>query len=101
MSIPPSCAKLFEAIGVSDAIERAGFIRSTGNTVWWGERDARVEPFAEGASGWQVDVERLSEVMLGRAIAAGVHVERTTIAELDAVPVLRVISFSTAPAAPA
>ena len=83
VSIPPSCAKLFEAIGVSDAIDRAGFFRSTGNTVWWGGGDARVEPFAEGASGWQLDVERLSEVLLGCAIAAGVSVERTTITELD------------------
>ena len=38
VSLPPSCAKLFDAIGVSDAIDRAGFMRSTGNTVWWGER---------------------------------------------------------------
>jgi flavin-dependent dehydrogenase len=84
VSVPPSCAKLFDAIGVSDAIDGAGFLRSTGNTVWWGGGDARVEPFAEGARGWQLDVERLSEVMLGRAIASGVHVERTTITELDA-----------------
>ena len=83
VSIPPSCARLFETIGVSDAVDRAGFLRSTGNTVWWGGAAARVEPFAEGASGWQVDVEQLSEVMLGRAMATGVHIERTTIAELD------------------
>jgi flavin-dependent dehydrogenase len=86
VSIPPSCAKLFEAIGISDAIDRAGFFRSTGNTVWWGGGDARVEPFAEGASGWQLDVERLSEVLLGRALAAGVHVERTVLTELDRSP---------------
>ena len=86
VSIPPSCAKLFEAIGVSDAIDRAGFFRSTGNTVWWGGGDARVEPFAEGASGWQLDVERLSEVLLGRAVAAGAHVERTVLTELDRSP---------------
>lgn len=84
VSVPPSCAKLFEAIGIGEAIDRAGFLRSTGNTVWWGGGEARVEPFAEGVSGWQLDVERLSEVMLGCAIASGVHVERTTITERDA-----------------
>lgn len=76
VSLPPSCAKLFDAIGVRDAIDGAGFIRSTGNTVWWGSREARVEPFAAAARGWQVEVERLSAVLLDRAIATGVRVER-------------------------
>jgi flavin-dependent dehydrogenase len=66
---------LFDAIGVNEAIERAGFIRSTGNTVWWGGADARVEPFADGARGWQLEVERLSQVLLERAMANGVQVE--------------------------
>jgi len=76
VSLPPSCAKLFDAIGVSDAIERAGFIRSTGNTVWWGHEDARVEPFAEGARGWQVDLGPLESVLLEEASRAGVTIER-------------------------
>ena len=75
VSLPPSCAKLFDAIGVNEAIERAGFIRSTGNTVWWGGADARVEPFADGARGWQLEVERLSQVLLDRAMANGIQVE--------------------------
>lgn len=79
VSLPPSCAKLFDAIGVSDAIEHAGFLRSTGNTVWWGSDDARVESFASGARGWQLDTERLSEVLLDCAIAAGAQIERGSI----------------------
>ena len=75
VSLPPSCAKLFDAIGVSDWIERAGFMRSTGNTVWWGSEGARVETFAAGARGWQLEVGRLSEVLLDCAIRAGVRVE--------------------------
>lgn len=75
VSLPPSCAKLFDAIGVTGAIDRAGFIRSTGNTVWWGG-DARVEPFAEGARGWQVNLAVLETVLLGEAVSAGVTVER-------------------------
>jgi flavin-dependent dehydrogenase len=75
VSLPPSCAKLFDAIGVTGAIDRAGFIRSTGNTVWWGG-DARVEPFAEGARGWQVDLAVLEELLLDEAVRAGAAVER-------------------------
>ena len=60
---------------MTDAIDRAGFIRSTGNTVWWGG-DARVEPFAQGARGWQVDLAVFEDVLLGEAVRAGVTVER-------------------------
>ena len=76
VSVPPSCAKLFEAIGVSGAIGHAGFIRSTGNTVWWGSRAPRVEMFAGGARGWQVETDVLEAVMLAEATRAGVATER-------------------------
>ena len=81
VSLPPSCGKLFDAIGISDAIESVGFPRSTGNTVWWGGGDPRVELFASGALGWQVDVDALANVILSEAIAAGVAVERSTVRE--------------------
>lgn len=83
VSLPPSCAKLFDAIGVSDSIERAGFMRSNGNTVWWGSDEARIETFAAGARGWQLEVGRLSELLLQHAIQAGVHVERGAIGEVQ------------------
>ena len=82
VALPPSCGKLFDAIGVSDAIESVGFPRSTGNTVWWGGRDPRVELFASGARGWQVDVDALANVILSEAITAGVAVEQSTVREL-------------------
>lgn len=83
VSLPPSCAKLFDAIGVGNAIERAGFLRSTGNTVWWGSDDARVESFANGARGWQLDVGRLSELLIELAAEAGVRVERAAIGHIS------------------
>lgn len=83
VSVPPSTHKLFDAVGISDAIERAGFIRSTGNTVWWGQSQPRVEPFAGGALGWQVPLQRLDDVMLAEAKAAGVAVERRLVVEAD------------------
>jgi flavin-dependent dehydrogenase len=81
VSLPPSCGKLFDAIGVADAIERVGFPRSTGNTVWWGSSDPRVELFASGARGWQVDVDALANAILSEATAAGVVVEQSTVRE--------------------
>jgi hypothetical protein len=63
VSIPPSCIKLFDAVGVTPAIERAAFVRSTGNTVWWGSDEPRAEQFQSGARGWQADLHHLSEVM--------------------------------------
>jgi flavin-dependent dehydrogenase len=76
VSVPPSCSKLFDAIGVSEAIERARFIRSTGNTVWWGSPEPRVETFAGGARGLQVETDVLEAVMLDEAARAGVAIER-------------------------
>ena len=84
VSLPPSCAKLFDAIGVSEAIDRAGFIRSTGNTVWWGSQDSRVEMFAAGARGWQVETNVLESVMIEQAAAAGASIERRVMTEADA-----------------
>lgn len=82
VSLPPSCAKVFDAIGVRDVIEHAGFLRSSGNTVWWGSADARVEGFARGEQGWQVDVDALANVLLTEAISAGVIVEHATITDV-------------------
>ncbi len=86
MSLPPSCSRLFDAIGVSDAIERAPFIRSTGNTVWWGSREPRVEMFAGGARGWQVETDVLEAVMLDEAARAGVEIERSSARRIEDAP---------------
>lgn len=85
MSIPPSAIKLFDAVGVSAAVDRAGFIRSTGNTVWWGSDEPRVEHFAAGARGWQVQLQRFSEVLLDQASANHVAVEEQTISDAPSV----------------
>jgi flavin-dependent dehydrogenase len=49
--------------------------------VWWGGGDPRVELFASGAHGWQVDVDALGNAILSEAIAAGVVVEQSTVRE--------------------
>ena len=74
-SLPPSCRKLFDLIGVTGDVEAAGFLRSTGNTVWWGGRDSRAVRFAGGGIGWQVRRNELDGLLLRLASQAGAAVE--------------------------
>lgn len=75
-SLPPSAFRLLDRIGVREAIDRAGYIRSTGNTVWWGTADVRVEAFGDGALGWQIPRRDFDELMLAEAEQAGASVVR-------------------------
>jgi flavin-dependent dehydrogenase len=79
VSLPPSCEKLFDVLGVTDAIERGGFVRSTGNTVWWGSPDPRIEMFAGAARGWQAETSALEAVLIDEAARAGVVIEHRVI----------------------
>ncbi len=83
-SLTPSCAKFFDLLGVSADIDRAGFVRTTGNTVWWGSGPPRVEMFAGGARGWQTTSARLEAVLLQAARDAGVRVERRLLTPQEA-----------------
>jgi 2-polyprenyl-6-methoxyphenol hydroxylase-like FAD-dependent oxidoreductase len=62
--IPPSTHKLFDRLGVRATIDAAPFIRSSGNTVWWGSDAPRVEPFAGSLRGWQVTRSALATMLL-------------------------------------
>ena len=75
-SIPPSTQKLLAEIGVRDAIDRAGFCRTRGNTVWWASRDRRVESFgpAPHAHGYQVYRPDFDRVLLECAADAGAQI---------------------------
>jgi flavin-dependent dehydrogenase len=86
VSIPPSCRKLFEATGVDTVVDRAGLVRATGNTVWWGESEPRVEVFADGALGWQVGIQTLDDLLLSAAVAAGAEIDRRVITDADLRP---------------
>jgi flavin-dependent dehydrogenase len=73
--LPPSNRKLFEFLGIGDAIDHAGFFRTTGNTVWWGSAEQRVGPYPEGW-GYQVlrrDFDRLL-LELARDAGTGVRI---------------------------
>jgi 2-polyprenyl-6-methoxyphenol hydroxylase-like FAD-dependent oxidoreductase len=96
-SLPPSSRKLLAKIGVLDAIDRAHFYRTTGNTVWWGQREGHVEKFAAAAGdaleaipyGYQVLRPELDRLLLATAADAGAeiscdaHVHRVHLAEPD------------------
>ncbi|MDB4875624.1 MAG: hypothetical protein JWM41_2070 [Gemmatimonadetes bacterium] len=79
-SLPPSCTKLFEQIGVRAAIDSAGFIRATGNTVQWADRDRRAESFDAGALGYQVPRDAFDTLLLGAAEEAGATLYANTLA---------------------
>ncbi len=75
-SLPPSCGKLFSAVGVSAAVEAAGFLRSRGNTVWWGSGPPRTESFERGATGYQVVRRTFDRLMRAEAERAGAEIRR-------------------------
>ena len=84
-SLPPSCRKVFEAVGVREAIESARFLAASGNTVCWGGGPPRVAAFGGGRVGHQVlrrDFDRLLLAEAGRAgavVRTGVTVRRVEI----------------------
>ena len=77
-SLPPSTRKLLDQVGVLEAVEEAGFFRSTGNTVWWASGDRRVEPFgpARQEMGYQVHRPAFDRVLLDCARDAGAVVRQ-------------------------
>ena len=73
-SLPPSCTKLFEQLGVRGEIDDARFIRATGNTVCWAGRDRRVEHFDASSTGYQVPRDAFDALLIASAERAGVQV---------------------------
>lgn len=74
-SLPPSCSKLLDALGVRGAVDAAGFVRALGNTVKWAGSAPRSEPFT-GGTGYQVDRARFDTLLVDAAQAAGAFVVR-------------------------
>ena len=72
-SLPPSILKLLRATDLLDAVRAARFFPNGGNTAWWAGEPERSERFA-GAPGFQVDAQRLEQVAVDTARAAGVRI---------------------------
>ena len=79
-SLPPSARKLLAATQILEIVDRVG-IKTTGNTVWWGSDDRRVEPFDSAGQvfGYQVLRSALDPHLLAHARAVGVHVYDETV----------------------
>ena len=78
-SLPPSCARLFDQLGVRAAVDGAGFVRATGNTVQWADHGRRVELFDAGARGYQVPRDKFDALLsnIARVAGATVHGDAT------------------------
>ncbi len=74
-SIPPSAKKLLQTIGAAEAIDSAGFVRSTGNSVYWGGEE-HIAAFPAGEYGYQVERAAFDALLLRLAEAAGAGVWR-------------------------
>ena len=83
ISIPPSTQRTFAALGMLDAVEAAGFHAWRGNTVWWSEREPRVERFPDNARGHHVLRASLSEVLRPLAVDAGAHLQEGHVRDLE------------------
>lgn len=78
-SLPPSCLRLFDRMGVGGAVDRAGFLRSRGNDVSWSGSTLRPERFPERETGLQVRRDLLDDILLECARDAGVRVLSETV----------------------
>ena len=64
----------FDLLGATAAIDTAGFLPSSGNTVWRGDETTRTACFADGATGLQVERHDLDALLLRLAAQAGAQV---------------------------
>src|SRR5688500_1675139 len=81
-SIPPSANRLLVELGMKNAVDAAGFEPWLGNTVWWGSDKPRVEPFAGGEAGYQVERGRFDAVLRDVAAKAGAQIVSGVVREV-------------------
>jgi flavin-dependent dehydrogenase len=72
-SLPPSAVALLDRIGFS-GLGATGALQATGNTVRWGNDAERVERFAQGLHGYQVDRAIFDAFLAREAAGAGADV---------------------------
>ena len=82
-SIPPSAHRILSELRMKNAIDAAGFQPWLGNTVWWGSDEPRVESFAPGDVGYQVERDRFDAVLREEAAKAGAEVVSGVVREVD------------------
>jgi len=85
-SLPPSCGKVFEAVGVREAIDAAGFLTAGGNTVCWEGVRPRAATFGSGGRGLQVLRRDFDRVLRAEARRAGAVVRTGVTVRAVALP---------------
>jgi flavin-dependent dehydrogenase len=73
---------LLNRLGVPD-LGVGGFFRSSGNTVWWAGRDERVERFAAGQFGYQVERAAFDAFLAREVGGAGVDVRAANVTRVE------------------
>jgi flavin-dependent dehydrogenase len=82
VSVPPSTRRILSEIGALRLVENAGFLRTTGNTSFWGAVGPRVETFGEEGHGWQVLRSDLEALLKRAARGAGVVLHAGRVKEI-------------------
>jgi len=83
-SLPPSCTKLFDQLGIRELVDGAGFVRATGNTVQWAGKPRAVEMFDSGIQGYQVSRGAFDSLLLGASERSGTTIVRdVTVTSVD------------------
>ena len=73
---------MLRTLGMKNAVDAAGFHPWLGNTVWWGGAEPRVESFAAGAAGYQVERDRFDTVLRGVAVRARAQIMDGTVRDV-------------------
>jgi len=86
-TLPPAARPLLERLGLRDAIEREGFLRTVGNWSAWGHAEpwGRDFLFDRHRHGWHLDRRRFDALLRRAAEAAGARLRRGA-ALADAAP---------------
>lgn len=84
-SLPPSIRKLLSVVGLADSVDNAGFVRSEGNTSWWGTNEPRVETFSglPEQHGYQVHRSHFDRVLRDSVAATDVDVRPGRVRRVD------------------
>ena len=82
-SIPPSADRVLAALGMLSAVQGAGFHPWSGNLVWWGRAEPRVETFAPGAYGYQVNRAAFDRCLRQLAIDSGAQLRHGYVRGVD------------------
>jgi flavin-dependent dehydrogenase len=82
-SVLPSAWKYFDLLGVSEAIERAGYVKKAGGVVAWGEELTEISfrDFRYNRPGLHVERDALDLLLLDNARSGGVEVREGLRAE--------------------